>query len=197
MKFAAWRKVLPIFLLAVFLCAVPSLLTACSRSPASGSTELLDSTQLYFIELGRLVPGFEQPMLDSFREAAEKLDACVKAHDAYFAEYPDAKAAFALMVQLPDVLEQNLGASGEDGYDLRQLPQDWYSCVIDLWRFVYPGVYGAKYSTKAPDDADLLKWLADDGFSDGSSPCHWWLDGYLLGSRQHVQWPTAVEWPSH
>ena len=96
-----------------------------------------------------------------------------------------------------DVLEQNLGASGEDGYDLRQLPQDWYSCVIDLWRFVYPGVYGAKYSTKAPDDADLLKWLADDGFSDGSSPCHWWLDGYLLGSRQHVQWPTAVEWPSH
>ncbi len=48
------------------------------------------------------------------------------------------------MVQLPDVLEQNLGASGEDGYDLRQLPQDWYSCVIDLWRFVYPGVYGAK-----------------------------------------------------
>ena len=86
MKFAAWRKVLSIFLLAVFLCAVPSLLTACSRSPASGSTELLDSTQLYFIELGRLVPGFEQPMLDSFREAAEKLDACVKAHDAYFAE---------------------------------------------------------------------------------------------------------------
>ena len=74
MKFAAWRKVLSIFLLAVFLCAVPSLLTACSRSPASGSTELLDSTQLYFIELGRLVPGFEQPMLDSFREAAEKLD---------------------------------------------------------------------------------------------------------------------------
>ena len=72
MKFAAWRKVLSIFLLAVFLCAVPSLLTACSRSPASGSTELLDSTQLYFIELGRLVPGFEQPMLDSFREAAEK-----------------------------------------------------------------------------------------------------------------------------
>ena len=117
MKFAAWRKVLSIFLLAVFLCAVPSLLTACSRSPASGSTELLDSTQLYFIELGRLVPGFEQPMLDSFREAAEKLDACVKTHDAYFAEYPDAKAAFALMVQLPDVLEQNLGASGEDGYD--------------------------------------------------------------------------------
>ena len=171
MKFAAWRKVLSIFLLAVFLCAVPSLLTACSRSPASGSTELLDSTQLYFIELGRLVPGFEQPMLDSFREAAEKLDACV--------------------------LEQNLGASEEDGYDLRQLPQDWYSCVIDLWRFVYPGVYGAKYSTKAPNDADLLKWLADDGFSDGSSPCHWWLDGYLLGSRQHVQWPTAVEWPSH
>ena len=98
---------------------------------------------------------------------------------------------------LPDVLEQNLGASGEDGYDLRQLPQDWYSCVIDLWRFVYPGVYGAKYSTKAPDDVDLLKWLADDGFSDGSSPCHWWLDGYLLGSRQHVQWPTVVEWPSH
>ena len=91
MKFAAWRKVLSIFLLAVFLCAVPSLLTACSRSPASGSTELLDSTQLYFIELGRLVPGFEQPMLDSFREAAEKLDACVKAHDAYFAEYPDSK----------------------------------------------------------------------------------------------------------
>ena len=171
MKFAAWRKVLSIFLLAVFLCAVPSLLTACSRSPASGSTELLDSTQLYFIELGRLVPGFEQPMLDSFREAAEKLDACVKEHDAYFAEYPDAKAAFALMVQLPDVLEQNLGASEEDGYDLRQLPQDWYSCVIDLWRFVYPGVYGAKYSTKAPNDADLLKWLADDGFSDGSSPC--------------------------
>ena len=157
MKFAAWRKVLAIFLLAVFLCAVPSLLTACSRSPASGSTELLDSTQLYFIELGRLGPGFEQPLLDSFREAAEKLDACVKAHDAYFAEYPDAKAAFALMVQLPDVLEQNLGASGEDGYDLRQLPQDWYSCVIDLWRFVYPGVYGAKYSTKAPNDADLLK----------------------------------------
>ena len=38
MKFAAWRKVLSIFLLAVFLCAVPSLLTACSRSPASGST---------------------------------------------------------------------------------------------------------------------------------------------------------------
>ena len=106
MKFAAWRKVLSIFLLAVFLCAVPSLLTACSRSPASGSTELLDSTQLYFIELGRLVPGFEQTMLDSFREAAEKLDACVKAHDAYFAEYPDAKAACALMVQLPDVLEQ-------------------------------------------------------------------------------------------
>ena len=30
MKFAAWRKVLSIFLLAVFLCAVPSLLTACS-----------------------------------------------------------------------------------------------------------------------------------------------------------------------
>ena len=56
------------------------------------------------------------------------------------AEYPDAKAAFALMVQLPDVLEQNLGASGEDGYDLRQLPQDWYSCVIDLWRFVYPKI---------------------------------------------------------
>ena len=27
MKFAAWRKVLSIFLLAVFLCAVPSLLT--------------------------------------------------------------------------------------------------------------------------------------------------------------------------
>ena len=160
MKFAAWRKVLSIFLLAVFLCAVPSLLTACSRSPASGSTELLDSTQLYFIELGRLVPGFEQPMLDSFREAAEKLDACVKAHDAYFAEYPDAKAAFALMVQLPDVLEQNLEASGETGtYNLQELPQDWYSCVIDLWRFVYPGVYGAKYSTKAPDDADLLKWL--------------------------------------
>ena len=71
------------------------------------------------------------------------------------------------------------------------------TCVIDLWRFVYPGVYGAKYSTKAPNDADLLKWLADDGFSDGSSPCHWWLDGYLLGSRQHVQWPTVVEWPSH
>ena len=187
MKFAAWRKVLSIFLLAVFLCAVPSLLTACSRSPASGSTELLDSTQLDFIELGRLVPGFEQPMLDSFREAAEKLDACVKAHDAYFAEYPDAKAAFALMVQLPDVLEQNLGASGEDGYDLRQLPQDWYSCVIDLWRFVYPGVYGAKYSTKAPDDA----------FNGGWSPCHWWLDCYLTGSQYHVQWPTAVEWPSH
>lgn len=187
------KLLLAVILTLAFLCC----LFGCSRSPASGSTELLDSTQLYFIELGRLVPGFEQPMLDSFREAAEKLDACVKTHDAYFAEYPDAKAAFALMVQLPDVLEQNLGASGEDGYDLRQLPQDWYSCVIDLWRFVYPGVYGAKYSTKAPNDADLLKWLADDGFSDGSSPCHWWLDGYLLGSRQHVQWPTVVEWPSH
>ena len=129
------KLLLAVILTLAFLCC----LFGCSRSPASGSTELLDSTQLYFIELGRLVPGFEQPMLDSFREAAEKLDACVKAHDAYFAEYPDAKAAFALMVQLPDVLEQNLGASGEDGYDLRQLPQDWYSCVIDLWRFRVSG----------------------------------------------------------
>ena len=85
MKFAAWRKVLSIFLLAVFLCAVPSLLTACSRSPASGSTELLDSTQLYFIELGRLVPGFEQPMLDSFRALCRgDYPACEKAIDAHY-----------------------------------------------------------------------------------------------------------------
>ena len=72
------KLLLAVILTLAFLCC----LFGCSRSPASGSTELLDSTQLYFIELGRLVPGFEQPMLDSFREAAEKLDACVKAHDA-------------------------------------------------------------------------------------------------------------------
>lgn len=198
MKFAAWRKVLSIFLLAVFLCAVPSLLTACSRSPASGSTELFGCTRLYFIEFSRLIPDIRRPMLDSFREAAEKLDACVKAHDEYFTEYPDAKATYALMVQIPDILEQNLEASGETGtYNLQELPQDWFSCVVDLWRFIYSGVYGAEYSTKNPDDADLLKWLADDSFSGGWSPCLWWLDGYLLGSRQHVQWPTVVEWPSH
>ena len=197
MKFAAWRKVLSIFLLAVFLCAVPSLLTACSRSPASGSTELLDSTQLYFIELGRLVPGFEQPMLDSFREAAEKLDACVKTHDAYFAEYPDAKAAYGLMVQIPDILEQNLEPNADGNYVLRELPEEWLFCIFELWHYVYPGVYGAEHSTENCTDAVLLKWIADDAFNGGWSPCHWWLDCYLTGSQYHVQWPTAVEWPSH
>ena len=43
----------------------------------------------------------------------------------------------------------------------------------------------------------LLKWIADDAFNGGWSPCHWWLDCYLTGSQYHVQWPTAVEWPSH
>ena len=141
------KLLLAVILTLAFLCC----LFGCSRSPASGSTELLDSTQLYFIELGRLVPGFEQPMLDSFREAAEKLDACVKAHDAYFAEYPDAKAAFALMVQLPDVLEQNLRAKCrmEDSYDAASsFPQEWLFCVFELWHYVYPGVYGAEHSTE-------------------------------------------------
>ena len=53
MKFAAWRKVLSIFLLAVFLCAVPSLLTACfPAGPASGSTELLDRHAALFYRTG-------------------------------------------------------------------------------------------------------------------------------------------------
>ena len=107
------KLLLAVILTLAFLCC----LFGCSRSPASGSTELLDSTQLYFIELGRLVPGFEQPMLDSFREAAEKLDACSR-RMMRILRSSGCKGGICAHVQLPDVLEQNLGASGEDGYDL-------------------------------------------------------------------------------
>ena len=198
MKFAAWRKVLSIFLLAVFLCAVPSLLTACSRTPGSDSTELDYATSRYFQALYRIVnKTFHPAVLEEFHQIADALASCVAAHEDYFTAYPDAKAAYGLMVQIPDILEQNLEPNADGNYVLRELPEEWLFCIFELWHYVYPGVYGAEHSTENCTDAVLLKWLADDGFSDGSSPCHWWLDGYLLGSRQHVQWPTAVEWPSH
>ena len=80
---------------------------------------------------------------------------------------------------------------------LRELPEEWLFCIFELWHYVYPGVYGAEHSTENCTDAVLLKWIADDAFNGGWSPCHWWLDCYLTGSQYHVQWPTAVEWPSH
>ena len=109
MKFAAWRKVLSIFLLAVFLCAVPSLLTACSRTPGSDSTELDYATSRYFQALYRIVnKTFHPAVLEEFHQIADALASCVAAHEDYFTAYPDAKAAYGLMVQIPDILEQNL-----------------------------------------------------------------------------------------
>ena len=72
MKFAAWRKVLSIFLLAVFLCAVPSLLTACSRTPGSDSTELDYATSRYFQALYRIVnKTFHPAVLEEFHQIAD------------------------------------------------------------------------------------------------------------------------------
>ena len=101
------------------------------------------------------------------------------------------------MVQIPDILEQNLELNADGNYVLRELPEEWLFCIFELWHYVYPGVYGAEHSTENCTDAVLLKWIADDAFNGGWSPCHWWLDCYLTGSQYHVQWPTAVEWPSH
>jgi len=122
---------------------------------------------------------------------------CDAAHEDYFTAYPDAKAAYGLMVQIPDILEQNLEPNADGNYVLRELPEEWLFCIFELWHYVYPGVYGAEHSTENCTDAVLLKWIADDAFNGGWSPCHWWLDCYLTGSQYHVQWPTAVEWPSH
>ena len=177
-------------LVLVLLCCF----TSCSRAPGADSTELCSCTFVYFTELKRLNVGFQQAMLDSFRQAAENLDKCIRSHDEYFDDYPDAKAGFQLMVQLPTILEQNLSPSEDGRFDLRQLPDGWYYCILDLWRYVYQGVYGAQHGTKEVNDAQLLKWLADDSFSNGSSPFHWWLDSYLSGSAFHVQWPEPVEW---
>lgn len=171
---------------------LPACLSGCARAPGTGDTELRDCLTAYFGQLELLNAGY--PMLDEFREIAGKLKTCVETHDGYFTDYPDAKAACLLMAQIPDVLEQNLEPSENGGYDLRQLPMDWYYCTLDLWRMIYPGVYAAQRDGKNPDDAALLKWLADDSFSDGDSPCHRWLDSYLLGSAFHVQWPETVEW---
>ena len=85
MKFAAWRKVLSIFLLAVFLCAVPSLLTACSRTPGSDSTELDYATSRYFQALYRIVnKTFHPAVLEEFHQIADALASCVAAHEDYF-----------------------------------------------------------------------------------------------------------------
>ena len=198
MKFAAWRKVLSIFLLAVFLCAVPSLLTACSRTRAAYMTERVYATSRYFQALYRIVnKTFHPAVLEEFHQIADALASCVAAHEDYFTAYPDAKAAYGLMVQIPDILEQNLEPNADGNYVLRELPEEWLFCIFELWHYVYPGVYGAEHSTENCTDAVLLKWIADDAFNGGWSPCHWWLDCYLTGSQYHVQWPTAVEWPSH
>ena len=125
MKFAAWRKVLSIFLLAVFLCAVPSLLTACSRTPGSDSTELDYATSRYFQALYRIVnKTFHPAVLEEFHQIADALASCVAAHEDYFTAYPDAKAAYGLMVQIPDILEQNLEPNADGNYVLRELPED-------------------------------------------------------------------------
>ena len=176
MKFAAWRKVLSIFLLAVFLCAVPSLLTACSRTPGSDSTELDYATSRYFQALYRIVnKTFHPAVLEEFHQIADALASCVAAHEDYFTAYPDAKAAYGLMVQIPDILEQNLEPNADGNYVLRELPEEWLFCIFELWHYVYPGVYGAEHSTENCTDAVLLKWIADDAFNGGWSPCHWWL----------------------
>ena len=149
MKFAAWRKVLSIFLLAVFLCAVPSLLTACSRTPGSDSTELDYATSRYFQALYRIVnKTFHPAVLEEFHQIADALASCVAAHEDYFTAYPDAKAAYGLMVQIPDILEQNLEPNADGNYVLRELPEEWLFCIFELWHYVYPGVYGAEHSTE-------------------------------------------------
>ena len=137
MKFAAWRKVLSIFLLAVFLCAVPSLLTACSRTPGSDSTELDYATSRYFQALYRIVnKTFHPAVLEEFHQIADALASCVAAHEDYFTAYPDAKAAYGLMVQIPDILEQNLEPNADGNYVLRELPEEWLFCIFELWHYV-------------------------------------------------------------
>lgn len=192
-----WRALCFLLLFAV-ICMGISSLTACSRTPGSDSTELDYATSRYFQALYRIVnKTFHPAVLEEFHQIADALANCVAAHEDYFADYPDAKAAYGLMVQIPDILEQNLEPNADGNYVLRELPEEWLFCIFELWHYVYPGVYGAEHSTENCTDAVLLKWIADDAFSGGWSPCHWWLDCYLTGSQYHVQWPTAVEWPSH
>ena len=164
-----------------------SSLTACSRTPGSDSTELDYATSRYFQALYRIVnKTFHPAVLEEFHQIADALASCVAAHEDYFTAYPDAKAAYGLMVQIPDILEQNLEPNADGNYVLRELPEEWLFCIFELWHYVYPGVYGAEHSTENCTDAVLLKWIADDAFNGGWSPCHWWLDCYLTGSQYHV-----------
>ena len=175
--YKSFRRALCFLLLFAVICMGISSLTACSRTPGSDSTELDYATSRYFQALYRIVnKTFHPAVLEEFHQIADALASCVAAHEDYFTAYPDAKAAYGLMVQIPDILEQNLEPNADGNYVLRELPEEWLFCIFELW---------------------LLKWIADDAFNGGWSPCHWWLDCYLTGSQYHVQWPTAVEWPSH
>lgn len=187
------RRKMCIILCMSIVCASIFSLSGCARSPGTDSSELYACMMGYFEDLYRVHETFHQAVLDEFHASAEKLAACVEAHDDYFTDYPDAKAACLLMAQIPDVLEQNLEPSEEDTYDASQLPALWRSCIFGLWYYVYPGVYCASRAEKSCSDAALLQWIAEDG--DGSwSPCHWWLDAFLSGALGHVQWPEPVAW---
>lgn len=125
------------------------------------STELDYATSRYFQALYRIVnKTFHPAVLEEFHQIADALASCVAAHEDYFTAYPDAKAAYGLMVQIPDILEQNLELNADGNYVLRELPEEWLFCIFELWHYVYPGVYGAEHSTENCTDAVLLKWIA-------------------------------------
>lgn len=157
----SFRRALCFLLLFAVICMGISSLTACSRTPGSDSTELDYATSRYFQALYRIVnKTFHPAVLEEFHQIADALANCVAAHEDYFADYPDAKAAYGLMVQIPDILEQNLEPNADGNYVLRELPEEWLFCIFELWHYVYPGVYGAEHSTENCTDAVLLKWIA-------------------------------------
>ena len=104
--YKSFRRALCFLLLFAVICMGISSLTACSRTPGSDSTELDYATSRYFQALYRIVnKTFHPAVLEEFHQIADALASCVAAHEDYFTAYPDAKAAYGLMVQIPDILE--------------------------------------------------------------------------------------------
>ena len=124
--YKSFRRALCFLLLFAVICMGISSLTACSRTPGSDSTELDYATSRYFQALYRIVnKTFHPAVLEEFHQIADALASCVAAHEDYFTAYPDAKAAYGLMVQIPDILEQNLEPNADGNYVLRELPEEW------------------------------------------------------------------------